>query len=336
MTSTPFGWAIVGPGAIAATFARALRGVEGARLQAIWGRDARKAQEFARHLGLDARCVSAQLEGLLGDPRVHAVYIATTHDAHAEFAARALAAGKPVLCEKPMSLCEADTRRLCALSREHGVFLMEGLWTRMLPLYRELAKRLGAGAIGELRSVHSSFCFAMPYAAGSRLFDPARGGGALLDIGVYNVAMSRWAVQCAQRAPARVVSRALHSRLAPSGVDLADVGTLRFDGGVLAQFTCAFDRAGANALELQGSEGCIRVPRDFWSAQQAEHMHADGRCESLQLEHAVNGFEYQIAEAMRCIRGGLRESPCMPHEESVALARELDALRALAQVAGAA
>ena len=336
MASTPFGWAIVGPGAIAATFARALRGVDGARLQAIWGRDAHKAQEFARRLGLDAHCVTPQLERLLCDPRVQAVYVATTHDAHAEFAARALAAGKPVLCEKPMSLCEADTRRLCAISREHGVFLMEALWTRMLPLYRELAKRLRAGAIGELRSVHSSFCFVTPYAARSRLFDPARGGGALLDIGVYNIAMSRWAVQCTQHAPASVVSRALHSRLAPGGVDVADVGSLRFDGGVLAQFTCAFDRAGANALELQGSDGCVRVPRDFWSAQQAEHIHADGRCESLHLAHAVNGFEYQIAEAMRCVRAGLRESPCMPHEESVALARELDALRALAQVAGGA
>ena len=334
MQSAKFGWAVIGPGAIAATFVAAMRAVPAARLQAVWGRDAGRARAFALRHGLDARCVVEDLDAVLGDPKVHAVYVATTHDAHAALAARALAAGKPVLCEKPLTLCEADTRALCALGRAHRVFLMEGLWTRMLALYRTLGSRLAHGELGELRSMSSSFCCVVPYDARSRLFDPARAGGALLDIGVYNVAMARWAVQSVGGTDEPVVERSLGSLCAPDGVDLADVGSLRFAGGAVAQFVCAFDRVAANGLQLHGTLGSVWVPRDFWAAQCAEWIAADGRREILHLPHAVNGFEYQIEEAMRCIRDGQIESACMPHRESVALAREIDALRALAAAGG--
>ncbi len=334
MQSAQFGWAVLGPGAIAVTFVAALRAVPGARLRAVWGRDAGRAQAFALRHGLHARCAAAELDAVLDDPQVHAVYVATTHDAHAGLAARALAAGKPVLCEKPLTLCEADTRELCALSRAHRVFLMEGLWTRMLPLYRALGSRLAQAGLGELRSVTSNFCFVVPYEARSRLFDPARGGGALLDIGVYNVAMTRWAVHSAGGVAEAVVARSLDSLCAPDGVDIANVGSLRFAGGTVAQFVCAFDRIATNGLQLHGTRGSVWVPQDFWAGQRAEWIAADGSRESLHMPHAVNGFEYQIEEAMRCIREGRIESPGMPHAESVAVAREIDALRALATAGG--
>ncbi len=333
MAPQDFGWAIIGPGSIAGNFAAALHAVPGARLQSVWGRDETRARAFASQHGVDQDRVASELDALLVDPSVHAVYVATTNQAHLAFVERALEAGKPVLCEKPLTARAIDTQRLIALSRARRVFLMEALWTRMLPLYRQLDQRLRDGAIGELRSVFSSFCFAVPYAPRSRWFNPALGGGALLDIGVYNVAMSRWAVQSAHGEPDTVTSRTLDAVRAPTGVDISNAGSLRFSSGVVAQFICAFDRVGGNGLVLHGTRGSVCVRDAFWAAQEAELIRADGSREVLGAPHAVNGFEYQIEEAMRCIRAGLLESEHMPHAESEAVAHELDALISLAGVA---
>ena len=124
-----FGWAIVGPGNIARRFAGALRGVDGARLAAVVGRDAARAEAFAqtwRH-GSAAPFVSTDLAAALARPDVHAVYVATPHPFHAEPVRASLMAGKPVLCEKPMTVNAAGTRALVELAQRRRVFLMEAV-----------------------------------------------------------------------------------------------------------------------------------------------------------------------------------------------------------------
>lgn len=330
--SASFGWALLGPGSIARQFAAAVQGLPGTHVAAVWGRSADRAAAFVAAAGLPPQVAVADLHLLLASEAVQGVYVATTHPAHGPLVRAALAAGKPVVCEKPLTPGARETRELIELSRARGVFLMEALWTRCLPVYQGIARWLEEGRIGRLRSVASSFCFPAPYDPHSRLFDPRAGGGALLDIGIYNVAMTRWAIAAAARAAAapQPTSRAVLAALAPTGVETSVAAQLGYADGTTAQFVCAFDRLADNGLTLHGSLGRIEVPTDFWQAD-AACLKRPGEDEVwLRLPHAVNGFEYEIAEAMRCIAAGAIESPLMPHDESLAIAQELDVLRGIA------
>ena len=230
-----FGWAVVGPGKIANRFADAVGQIPGARLAGIHGRDSKRAEVFARAWckpdGTSAP-VFGNLEALLGSDAVDAVYIATPHAFHADAIRRCLLAGKPVLCEKPMVANARLAGELVDLSRQRGVFLMEALWTRFLPIYATVRDWLGSNAIGELRGMQSSFCFNAPFNSGSRLFDPAQAGGSLLDLGIYNLAMTQWVLQAAHGACPEPVSINATGLLGPTGVDhrvaasLEDVATL--------------------------------------------------------------------------------------------------------------
>lgn len=334
----PFHWALIGPGNIARRFAEATQRLPGSRLQAVWGRDADRTREFARRWSRPEgppTQACTDLAALLVDPQVHGVYIATPHARHLEFALAALQAGKPVLCEKPLVPTLAQGRRLVAAAREHGVFLMEALWTRFLPLYQDLAPWLHEQRIGPLRAIQSSFCFPAPYDAGSRLFNPTLAGGALLDVGIYNLTATRWALQQALGEVPPLRGLQVQARLAPTGVDQRLAATLDFGDGRVSQFVCGFDGYAPNRLDLLGESGVISVPEPFWGATQAElrrrHQTPD-QVERLECPHPVNGFEGQIEEAQRCIRAGLVESPRLPHAETLAVLDWMDRIRAEAGV----
>jgi predicted dehydrogenase len=331
LTRNPFSWAVLGPGAIAHRFAEAVQGTPGARIGAVWGRNADSAAAYLRRwpgaAGPVAAVVVAELDDLLGDERIDAVYIATPHDSHAALARACLEAGKPVLCEKPLTPAAATTQTLIDLSRSRGVFLMEALWTRLLPLYAQIRRWLQDGCIGEPLEVESSFCFLRPYDPASRLFDARRAGGTLLDIGIYNLAVTRWVLEAAQGLCPEPLKVQATGRLAPSGVDQHVEAQLVFPGGVVSRFTCAFDRASDNALRVVGTGGEIEVARDFWQASTARLLRPGQPGEQVHLPWRVNGFEYEIEACMRCIGAGQIESPAMPHLESLALARWLDELR---------
>jgi predicted dehydrogenase len=322
-----FGWAIIGPGGIANAFADAVENLDNTHVAAIWGRSRDQAARFAARLPGSRPRTFASLDDLLADPEIDAVYVATTHDAHLEFAGRALRAGKPVICEKPLTPSHASSRELVELARARNVFLMEALWTRFLPVYARVEEWLRSDAIGAVKSIHSAFCFAEPFNPASRLFDPERAGGALLDIGIYNLAMTRWVLSRIHGKCPRIVARSFIHACAPTGVDMSVSGQYQFECGTDAQFTCALDRIGDNALRIFGTKGAIVIPDKFWQADNARLYRAREAPVHIVLPHRVNGFEFEIEEAIRCVRAGLLESPTMPHGESLALAQWLDDAR---------
>jgi len=330
-SGAPLRWAIVGPGRIAHRFAQAVQGLPQAQLVAVVGRDAGRAQAFAQCWqvpGQPAAWVAPDLDTLLARDDVDAVYVATPHSHHAGAVAAALHAGKPVLCEKPLVPHSAAAVPLVALARERGVFLMEALWTRFLPAYAQVQAWLQQGAIGTLRSVHSSFCFHAPYEPASRVFNPALAGGALLDIGIYNLSVLRWVLQTVRGHCPEPLRWQLQGLRAPTGVDRRVAGLLAFEGDVTASFECSVDSHSANALRIEGSAGHILLPHNFWQATQAElHVHGQA-AQTVHTPFAINGFEGEITEATRCIRAGLFESPAMPHSETLATLRWMDHIRA--------
>ena len=315
-------WGLVGPGKIAQRFAGALATLPDARLHAVVGRDPARAQAFAARWGCT---VCADVATMLADPALDAVYIATTHNAHAEVAAACLRAGKPVLCEKPLAANGAQAQALVALARERGVFLMEALWTRFLPALAVIEGWLREGAIGRIRVLQSSFGFNAPYDPASRNFDPALAGGTLLDIGVYCLSLSQWVMarQGMHDAP-RMQGFGV---LAPTGVEQRCAVNMQYADGTLSQFICAFDSTHDNRLRIYGELGHIELGPQFWQATEAV-LHRNGEpALRVPAPFECNGFEYQIRVAMASIRAGELECAPIPHAQTLAVQAQIDELR---------
>ena len=324
-----FGWAVVGPGRIAHRFAEAVHRLPGMHLAVVHGRDAARTQTFAAHWTRDGVApvdATTSLAEALARPDVAGVYVATPHAFHGPAIRAALLAGKAVLCEKPLVASRAEALPLVELARERGAFLMEAVWTRFLPLYATVGAWLREGAIGPLRGLQSSFCFATTYEPASRMYDPALAGGALLDVGIYNLTMTRWVLQQALGACPEPSSLQASGRLAPTGVDQRVWATLDFDG-IVSQFTCGFDGPADNGLRIFGERGHIVVPRTFWEATEAE-LHVDGQTPvTVQVPFVINGFEGEVEETARGARAGLVESGVMPHAETLATLAWMDQIR---------
>ena len=335
MSEPTFQWALIGPGSIAHRFAEAVARLDGCRLHAVCGRDAHRARQFAERwsqAGDPPVLAHTDPAAVMNDPAVDGVYVATPHGQHFEYVLAALQAGKAVLCEKSLVPNQEMGRRLVEASRAHRAFLMEAVWTRFLPIYQELAAWLRAGRIGALRGLQSSFCFPAPYDPDSRLFSPALAGGALLDVGIYNLTATRWVLQHALGEVPPLVDLQVKAALAPTGVDARLAVALDFGGGLVSQFHCAIDTFAPNTLQVLGESGAIVLPDTFWEATRAQLLPARGMAETIERPFEINGFENEIREAMRCARVGEIESPVVPHAETLAVLGWMDRIRALAGV----
>jgi predicted dehydrogenase len=181
-------WGIAATGGIAASFAQALHETEGAELVAVCSRTQDRADAFAREHGIPR--AHGSYEALAEDPEVDVVYVATPHSRHCNDAIRYLEAGKHVLCEKPLAVDQREAARMVATARANDRFLMEAIWSRFLPAYRELGRILAEGRIGEVRLVEADFGFAARFDPEHRLFAPELAGGAMLDLGIYPVQLA--------------------------------------------------------------------------------------------------------------------------------------------------
>jgi predicted dehydrogenase len=320
----------VGPGRIAHRFADAVHRMPATYVRCVLGRDAVRAASFVAawsRPGKPAPQAAPDIDALLRDPDIDAVYVATPHSAHATFIRECVLAGKPVLCEKPLVPSLALARELVALAQERRVFLMEALWSRFLPVFAQVREWLGSGAIGRVQAIQSSFCVYVPCDPGSRLFNAELAGGSLLDIGIYNVALTRWVLESALGACPDPVRLQARGTLAPTGVDQRVAGSIDFPGGVVSQFVCAFDGTADNSMRICGDGGWISLGPRFWEATEATLSQRDQPPATVHAPFRINGFEYEIEEAIRCVRAGEVESARMPHAETLAIVGWLDELR---------
>lgn len=322
----PLRWAVIGPGAIAQRFAQALAGIPGQRLAAVVGRDAARAGAFAARWSAAATPARVHASvGSLGNGEVDAVYVATPHPAHGAAVRTALDAGLHVLCEKPLVISPDEAAELCALARTRGRLLMEAFWSRLLPVMPVVRGWIADGRIGRVQGLQASFCFALPFDPAARHFDPALGGGVLLDIGVYPLGLARdlLAAQGERGEPALHVV----GRIGASGVEERVAMTLAWPGGAVGQFVCAFDGRAPNDLVVMGEAGFITMHGPFWQCTRASLSRHGEPVESVERPFRINGFEYEIEEAIRCIALGHVESPAVPHADTVAVLRQVDAMR---------
>ncbi len=333
--SKPLRWGILSTGRIAGVFAKGVAASKSGRVVAVGSRTAVNAARFAAEHGIPAAQAHASYEALLADAAVEAVYIATPHPEHAEWAVKAAEAGKHVLCEKPAGMNRAEGLRMIGAARRAGVLFMEAFMYRCHPQTAKVVELLRSGAIGAPRLVQAAFGFRTEFDAGSRLWNKALGGGGILDVGCYPVSFTRLLAGTAEgRAfadPAEVFGAGqLHPE---TGVDVFAAATLRFAGGMVAQLTTAVGLGIDNTARIFGDEGWIEVPHPWIitkaGGEQAIRLHRRGAAQPELITVAAGNVYGLEAEAFAAaLRAGRREVPEMSPEDTLGNLATLDRWRA--------
>ena len=318
MTDQPVRWGVLATGGIATKFAEDLARVPGAQLAAVASRSAAKAEAFAQEHGF-ARAYGSWAE-LAADDGVDVVYVATPHNAHYEATLTCLDGGKGVLCEKPFTLDRASSAALVERARSSGLFLMEAMWMRCNPGIRRVTELIADGAIGEVTAVHADFGLPGPFPPEHRLRNPALGGGALLDLGVYPVSLAHLLLG----APSEVRSWA---RLSPEGVDENTGILFGYDSGAVAALTCGLIGGTRNAATITGRTGRIELPSGFHRPQTVTVHRGGTDPEILEFPAEGWGYHYEAAEVHRCLAAGELESPLVPHSTTLEVMGLLDTIR---------
>jgi predicted dehydrogenase len=250
-------WGVLGCAGIAEkAFIPAVLKSRNGVLAAIASRDEARAAEWARRFGFLKSHRTYQ--ELVDDPAIDAIYNPLPNDLHAEWSIRAMRAGKHVLCEKPLALNAPEARAMIQAAETNGVLLMEGFMYKFHPQIGQTLELIRAGAIGEPRSVHSSFTFRFDRDGSNYRWFPAQGGGALYDVGCYTISVARLVLGTEPLA----VSAAAHIDPA-TGVDMTTAALLEFPGGRFAQCESSFETHFQSRLLVAGTDGTLRLDRAF-------------------------------------------------------------------------
>lgn len=314
-------WGIISTGNIAHRFANDLALMDEVEIAAVGSRSQESADRFGREYGI-ARC-HGSYEALAADPDVNVVYVATPHPMHRDNTIMCLERGKPVLCEKPMALCEADAAEMVRVARDRGVFLMQGMWTYFFPVVTKARELIESGRIGEVRMVECDFGFRGGWDPAGRLLSRELGGGALLDVGIYPVALAHLFLG---GEPEKVVAAA---HIGETGVDEQTVMSLRFGDGRLAALSCAIRTQTKIRASIYGTEGHITIATPCFRPTYMVVQLPDAEREEIHLPPDGRGFTHEIREVIRCLRAGETESPVLTHEISLGIMRTLDRIRAV-------
>lgn len=317
---TPLRWGILGAGAIAKRFCSDVVNLEGHQIAAVGSRDQAKADAFADQFSAPRR--HAGYEALVADSDVDCVYVATPHNFHKEHSLLALAAGKPVLCEKPFTINADEAQTIIAHARAQNLFLMEGMWSRCFPLMGRVRELVAAGEIGEVRMVTCDFGFrAGNVNPEARLFNPNLGGGGLMDVGVYTVSFASMILGT----PTRTAALA---EIGQTGVDEQAGMLLSYEGGQIAVLSTGVRTNTPHEATVLGTTGRIRLHTSWWKPTAITVTRNGKPDEKIEMPIAGGGFQFEAEHVAQCLRENKTESPIMPLDETLAIMKTLDTLRA--------
>jgi predicted dehydrogenase len=301
-------WAIAGPGRMAANMATEFSFVEDADLIAVGARPEDHAEEFAASRGLELQ----SYDDLFARSDIDAIYLATPHAFHTDLALRAIEAGKAVLVEKSFTTNPVDAQRIVTAARDRGVFVMEGMWTRFLPAMVRLRSLIAEGAIGEVRSIQGDLFAYRDFDPADRLFNPALGGGVVLDLGVYLLAVVQDLLGTPQ------VLHAVGGAM-PNGVDGEAGLLLGYPDGRFASLAISFKAHGPGRLMVCGDQGWIDVLPRFHRMEHLVLTRAGMAPEPLTIAKVSAGHVHELRHATDCILRGLTESPLMPLDDTLSV-----------------
>lgn len=306
-------WGFIGTGRIAQRIMEAFELLPESQVVAAYSRDQKEMEGFCSKWRI-AKSYDT-IEALAGDEEVEVLYLATPHIVHLEHFQKAVEAGKPILCEKPMGMSKAETEEMVELAGKRNIFLMEGLWTRFFPIYRWLEETIASGRMGKVYNAMVDYSYHAPYDPALRFFRKDLGGGSMRGAGIYPLSL---AVTVFGSMPCEIMAMADMR----NGVDLRGAALLRFPDGGMAQILSGFQGESVQGANLAFEKGSIWIP-DFWHPEMAV-VRQEGKERLISMPYASPGFQFEIQEVERCVKEGKTESGIMTWQESVGLAGALD------------
>lgn len=310
-------FAILAPGGIAHSMAKAVSEIEKIERYAVASRDLKRAQKFAEQWGFEKAYGS--YEEMVQDPQVEFVYVASPHSHHYEHAKLCLKHGKHVLVEKAFTVNARQARELIRLSEEKGLLLAEAIWTRYMPSRRMLDDILACKAIGNVTSLTANLGYILPHV--ERMQNPELAGGALLDLGVYPI---NFALMAFHGEIKDVHATAIMS---PKGIDWVNSITLTFEEEKMAvlhsDMLAQTDRQGV----ISGDKGYLEV-QNINNCEEIRVFGLDRKMTArYQVPEQINGYEYEVLACIRAIEAGKTECEEMPHSEILRVMELLDRIR---------
>jgi predicted dehydrogenase len=285
-------------------------------LAAIASRNADRARDFARGIGIPQSYGS--YDALVSADDIDAVYIPLPNSMHAEWTIKAAENGKHVLCEKPLAMNADECAKMEAAASQNNVKLMEAFMYRFHPRTQRVFELARNRAVGETRFIHSEFTIRITDTANIR-FQTALGGGALMDVGCYCVNVSR---MIAAQEPLEVQA---YANWGPTGVDEQMSANLRFASGLLAQFDCALTLGRRESYQIVGSEGVLDVPVAFVpGTDQTAIRQAQGGKETLHRFAGDDEYRLMVEHFADCVLTD--HQPRYPPADGTANMRVIDAL----------
>jgi len=327
----PVRWGILATGKIATAFVENLALVDDCEVAAVGARRQESADAFASRHGIGS--AYGDYRALVEDPDVDVVYVATPHALHREHVELAFDAGKPVLCEKAITLTARDAQALVDRARADNLFLMEAMWMRCNPLIRRMQQLVASGQLGEVRQVCGDLGFVVDKPPTDRTLDPALGGGALLDMGIYPLTFASLFL-------GEPSSISATGTLSEAGVDLNIAVGLGYDSGAVASVTSTMTAWSPRTATIATDLGRIDVPAPFhhpttvtWTPLTGDPDFAGvPEPQEMHTELIGTGLAHEAIEVVRCLRNGETESPLVPLDDTVALMRQLDRIREIVGV----
>lgn len=316
-----FTWGIIGPGNIATTFAADLALANNAhhRVGAVLSHDLAEAADFA--VKENAPQYYNNIDDFLREATVNAAYIATPHPLHYEETLLCLQHRIPVLCEKPLAMNKAQVQEMVNAAVQHHTFLLEGMWIRFLPSIRTILSLVEQDVIGKLISVRADMSYKAPADPESRYFNPALGGGSLLDLGIYPVFLSHLLMG----KPDNVYA---YAKLSDKGIDESCILLFHYKDGSYALLESSLIIQTEQVAAIYGDKGKLLVQKP-WNEKPAgiiQEMY-DGTTIVHPCEWEGRGMYYEAEEVYDCVKQGKLSSEQYCHAFSLDLMDTLDTVR---------
>ena len=307
---------IIGTGNIAHTMARTVNAVEGAELYAVASRTIESAREFAKEFNIPVAYGS--YDGLINDSETELVYISTIHPLHYELSKKSLCRKKNVLCEKPIAMNRAQAEDLFNTAKENNVFICEAVWTRFFPWVRDVQDIINSGEIGSPVLLESRFGFRTEI---ERLHNPELGGGALLDMGIYNIT----AADLLFGSDFEIADTSCI--LSDAGVDEHNFTMLKYPDGKCAYLTSSISMGLDSKVKVFCEKGYLEI---FGPPNWGKVKIFDTSGELIrELEPTcITGYEYELQSCIKAIKDGKTECEEVPHNKTLFVMNVMDELRA--------
>jgi dihydrodiol dehydrogenase / D-xylose 1-dehydrogenase (NADP) len=316
--SNMYRWGIVGAGGIAHKFAEALNHIEDAKLQAVASTNSKRAKDFAQQYSIPD--YFDNYEQLYSSNTVDIVYIATTHNFHCNNTLDALNAHKHVLCEKPMAVNASQVKQMINAAQSNNVFLMEAMWTRFLPMMNEVRDIIKKGTIGKPQLLYADFGVNFNFDPQSRAYNPNLAGGALLDLGVYCIALASMIFGRPNNISSTI-------KMADTAVDERSTVILEYDNEKVAVLFQALDLETPKEALIIGTEGSIKLHPAWMSGSDYTLKLNNGTEKAYKVDTHENGFIYQIMAVHGSLNAGKTQCDLMSLDETLTIAETMDAIR---------